>query len=298
MRIKILHETAYEYEEPVTTSHHEVHLTPRDGDGQMCFAHELTISPTPGAERDRIDYFKNRVRYFGLHEPHTSLRIVSRSEVRLRPRGAQSLPLWSMPWEEARERVARGRAPELLQAYGFVFDSPYVSVGADLLELARPSFVPNRPLLEAVTDLTKRIFTEFRYDRTATNISTPLSDVLRHRRGVCQDFAHLEIGCLRALGLAGRYVSGYLLTSPPPGKPRLIGADASHAWVSTYLPNIGWVDFDPANNLVRPDKHVTVAYGRDFGDVTPVHGVILGGGRHTMRVSVDVAPALEDDATG
>jgi transglutaminase-like putative cysteine protease len=293
MRLRIFHETSYEYEEPVTTSHHEVHLTPRDSDGQTCVAHDLTILPPPAAERDRLDYFKNRTRYFGLHEPHTSLRIVATSEVRLRPR-AQSLPLWSMSWEEARERIARGRSPELLQAYGFVFDSPYVAASPDLLEFSRPSFAPGRPILEAVTELTKRIFTDFRYDRTATNVSTPLSEVLRHRRGVCQDFAHLETGCLRSMGLAGRYVSGYLLTSPPPGKPRLVGADASHAWVSTYLPNVGWVDFDPANNLVRPDKHVTIAYGRDFGDVTPVRGVILGGGRHRLRVSVDVAPLAED----
>jgi transglutaminase-like putative cysteine protease len=297
VKLKIVHETAYEYEEPVTTSHHEVHLTPRDSDGQVCLSHDLTITPPPGAERDRLDYFKNRTYYFGIHEPHTSLRIVATSEVRLRAKSVQSLPLWSMSWEEARDRLARGRTSELLQAYAFAFDSPYVSAGPELLEFTRPSFAPGRPLLEAVTDLTKRIFTEFQYDRTATNVSTPLSDVMRHRRGVCQDFAHLETGCLRSMGLAGRYVSGYLLTNPPPGKPRLIGADASHAWVSTYLPNVGWVDFDPANNLVRPDKHVTVAYGRDFGDVTPVRGVILGGSRHTLRVSVDVAPMTEDNAT-
>jgi transglutaminase-like putative cysteine protease len=296
MRLRIFHETAYEYDEPVTTSHHEVHLTPRDGDGQTCVAHDLTILPPPAAERDRLDYFKNRTRYFGIHEPHTSLRIVATSEVRLRPRGALSLPLWSMSWEEARDRIMRGRTADLLQAYGFVFDSPYVAAGPELLEFSRPSFTPGRPLLEAVTELTKRIFTDFQYDRAATNVSTPLSEVLRHRRGVCQDFAHLETGCLRSMGLAGRYVSGYLLTTPPPGKPRLVGADASHAWVSTYLPNVGWVDFDPANNLVRPDKHVTVAYGRDFGDVTPVRGVILGGGRHRLRVSVDVAPIADDAA--
>jgi transglutaminase-like putative cysteine protease len=292
----VVHETSYQYEEPVTTSHHEVHLSPRDGDGQTCLAHELSIFPPPSAERDRLDYFKNRTRYFGIHEPHTSLRIEAVSEVRLRPR-AQPLPLWSVSWEEVREQLMRGRTSELLEAYAFVFDSPYVGVEPDLLKLAQPSFLPRRPLLEAVTDLTKRIFSEFKYDKAATSVSTPLADVLRHRRGVCQDFAHLQIGCLRSVGLAARYVSGYLLTSPPPGKPRLIGADASHAWVSTYLPNVGWVDFDPANNLVRPDKHVTVAYGRDFGDVTPVRGVILGGGKHTLRVSVDVAPFAGDTSS-
>jgi transglutaminase-like putative cysteine protease len=292
VKLKVIHETTYQYEQPVTTSHHEVHLTPRDGEAQTLLAHELAIVPAPGAERDRLDYFKNRTRYFGIHEPHESLRIVATSEVELRPR-AQPLPLWSMAWEEVQARLARGRSEEVLDANAFVFDSPYVSVTPELLELARPSFLPGRPLIEAVTDLTHRIFTEFRYDQAATNVSTPLTDVLRQRRGVCQDFAHLEIACLRSLGLAGRYVSGYLLTNPPPGKPRLIGADASHAWISTYLPNVGWVDFDPANDLVRPDKHVVIAYGRDFGDVTPVRGVILGAGRHTLRVAVDVTPMAD-----
>ena len=296
MRIKVVHETAYQYEQPVTTSHHEVHLTPRDGEAQTLLAHDLAVLPAPGAERDRLDYFKNRTRYFGIHEPHESLRIVATSEVELRPR-AQPLPLWSMTWEEVQARLTRGRSEEILDAYGFVFESPYVSPSPELLELARPSFPVGRPLLEAVTDLTHRIFTEFRYDQAATNVSTPLADVLRQRRGVCQDFAHLEIACLRSLGLAGRYVSGYLLTNPPPGKPRLVGADASHAWISTYLPHVGWVDFDPANVLVRPDKHVVIAYGRDFGDVTPVRGVILGGGRHTLRVAVDVAALANDGAS-
>lgn len=293
MRIRIVHQTTYEYEQPVTTSHHEVHLTPRDGDVQTLLAHDLAVLPAPGAERDRLDYFKNRTRYFGIHEPHESLRIVATSEVEVHPRG-QPLPLWSMPWEEVQARLTRGRSEELLDAYAFVFDSPYVSVSPEVLELARPSFRPGRPLIEAVTDLNHRIFTEFRYDPAATSVSTPLSEVLRQRRGVCQDFAHLEIACLRSMGLAGRYVSGYLLTNPPPGKPRLVGADASHAWISTYLPNVGWVDFDPANDLVRPDKHVIVAYGRDFGDVTPVRGVILGGGRHRLRVTVDVSPIASD----
>jgi len=177
----------------------------------------------------------------------------------------------------------------VLQAYAFCFDSPYIRASPDLAELAGPSFSPGRPLLEAMIDLTERIFTDFTYDPAATQISTPLAEVMRHRRGVCQDFAHLEIGCLRSMGLPGRYVSGYLLTRPPPGKPRLVGADASHAWISTFLPDFGWVDFDPANNLQPSGSHIVVAHGRDFSDVTPVRGVILGGGRHSLRVSVDVA---------
>jgi transglutaminase-like putative cysteine protease len=291
MRLRVVHETVYEYDDPVTTSHHEVHLMPRDATGHTCVSHELLVTPTPGVMRERLDYFKNRACYFGLHESHRSLQILAKSEVRIR-RPSQP-PLWSPPWEEVRDRVARERRPEALDAYSFVFDSPYIAATAELRELARPSFVPGRPLLEAVIDLTKRIFTDFVYDPAATQVSTPLSEVLERRRGVCQDFAHLEIGCLRAMGLPGRYVSGYLLTMPPPGKTKLIGADASHAWVSTYFPNAGWLDFDPANNVMPSEHHVTVAYGRDFGDVTPVRGVILGGGRHRLRVAVDVSRVEE-----
>jgi len=166
-----------------------------------------------------------------------------------------------------------------------------------LAALARPSFSPGRPLLDAALDLTARIFSEFTFDSGATEVSTPLCDVLRDRHGVCQDFAHVAVGCLRSVGLPARYVSGYLLTAPPPGSARLVGADASHAWMSTYLPNVGWIHFDPANNAMPDDKYVVLAYGRDFGDVTPVRGVIVGGGRPTLRVAVDVAP-VDDDADG
>ena len=154
---------------------------------------------------------------------------------------------------------------------------------------ALPSFAPGRPLLDAAIDLTARIFSDFAYDTTATETSTPLGEVIRRRRGVCQDFAHFQIGCLRAMGLPARYVSGYLSTTPPPNSPRLVGCDASHAWLSTYLPSVGWIDFDPVNNVIPGERHVTVAYGRDYGDVAPVHGVIVGGGQHVVRVSVDVA---------
>ena len=175
-----------------------------------------------------------------------------------------------------------------------MFDSPYVSRTIEgLREFARPSFAPGRPLLEAVADLTHRIFTDLVYDTAATETSTPLREVVRQRRGVCQDFAHFQIGCLRAMGLPARYVSGYLSTMPPANRPRLVGCDASHAWISTYLPSVGWVDFDPVNDLVPEERHVTVAYGRDYGDVTPVRGVLVGGGRHIVNVSVDVAPVAD-----
>lgn len=289
MRLRVVHETTYEYDEIVTTSHHEIHLTPRDGPSQVCLSHQVTITPEPETVRERIDYFDNRACYFGIHESHRTLAIVAESDVRVEERPS-SLILDRTSWEDVRDLVARNRRPESLEAYSFVFDSPYVRVQPELRTLAAPSFSPGRPLLDAALDLTRRIFSGFTYERGATGVSTPLSEVLRDRRGVCQDFAHVAIGCLRAMGLPARYVSGYLLTAPPPGRPRLTGCDASHAWVSTYVPNVGWIDFDPSNDMMADERHVVVAYGRDFGDVTPVRGVILGGGHHALRVSVDVAP--------
>jgi transglutaminase-like putative cysteine protease len=176
------------------------------------------------------------------------------------------------------------------EAYQFIFDSPYVTIWPAIRRFAAPSFSAGRPFLEAVQDLTERIYRTFTYDPTATSISTPLHDVLRHRRGVCQDFAHLEIACLRSQGLAARYVSGYLVTQPPPGQPRLRGADASHAWLSVYCPDLGWIEVDPTNNVFPGSGHIRVAFGRDYSDVSPIKGVVLGGGEHTLQVAVDVVP--------
>jgi transglutaminase-like putative cysteine protease len=195
-----------------------------------------------------------------------------------------------MPWEAVRDQLAVDRSPAVLEAYQYVFDSPHVPTSSDLAAFAAISFTPGRPWLEALLDLTRRIYTEFKYDKTATNIRTPPGEVLRLRRGVCQDFAHLQIGCLRSLGLAARYVSGYLVTSPPPGQPRLVGADASHAWLSAYSPEQGWVDVDPTNDLIPSLKHVSLAWGRDYSDVSPIKGVYIGGGHNGMTVAVDVMP--------
>jgi transglutaminase-like putative cysteine protease len=295
MRLRIVHATEYEYEQPVTTSHHELRVTPRDDDAQTLLSHNVELTPPPEAIEVRTDFFANRTHYFSLHQPHRSLRIVATSEVRIEERRQLALSTRARGWEDDRERVAKDRRADVLDAYSFTFDSSYVRADAGLREYALPSFPSGRPLFEAARDLTRRIHTDFTYDPAATQISTPLAEVLSKRRGVCQDFAHLEIGCLRSLGLPGRYVSGYMMTRPPPGGRRLVGADASHAWASAFCPEVGWVDFDPANDVVPSGSHVTVAYGRDFGDVTPVRGVIRGGGLHVLRVSVDVAS--EEDAT-
>jgi transglutaminase-like putative cysteine protease len=290
MRLELVHRTLYRYGDSVTTSHHEARLSPREEENQRVLSHELEIAPRPESRRRRTDYFGNRTVSFSLLEPHKSLEVHARTliEVTRTP----DLTLESGPsWEAVRDEVRTGRGRDLLSACEMTFDSPRVAASPALRALASPSFTQGRPLLACVRELNARIHRDLRYDPEATDISTPLEDVLQGKRGVCQDFAHLAIGCLRSLGLPARYVSGYLLTRPPPGKPRLIGADASHAWFATFVPGMGWVAFDPTNDVVPSDEHITVAYGRDFDDVTPIRGVILGGGQHELEVAVTVQPA-------
>lgn len=296
MKLSVTHRTTYLYSDAVTTSHHEARLSPRESESQRTLSHDLTITPVPEVRRRRFDYFGNRTVHFCLSEPHRSLSVVAKSIVDLRP----SVPLdghATPPWEFVRDRLRSDRRRDVLDAYAMTFDSPYVSAATQLAEYADPFFEPGRPLLEAVQDLVAGIHRDFAYDPRATDVTTPLLEVLRTRRGVCQDFAHLAIGCLRTRGLAARYVSGYLLTHPPPGKVKLVGSDASHAWFATFVPEHGWVDFDPTNNVMPSGEHVTIAYGRDFGDVTPIRGVILGGGHHQLAVAVDVT-AIDDVAAG
>ena len=225
--------------------------------------------------------------FFTVQEPHRQLIVRAEHTTEIEPYWGPD-PAQTPAWEDVRDQLALARDAEALDAYQYVFDSPYVRVSADLAAYAAPSFWPRRPILEAALDLTARIHSEFRYDPKATTLSTTLAEVLAGRHGVCQDFAHLEIGCLRSLGLAARYVSGYLLTQPPEGTERLIGADASHAWLSSWCPGFGWIDVDPTNNLIPSAEHILLGWGRDYDDVSPIKGVILGGGEHQVRVSVDV----------
>ena len=197
-------------------------------------------------------------------------------------------PIGTPPWETVVRKLAARDRPRELEALRYVFASPLITVGPAAGEYARSSFAPGTPVLAGAVDLMGRIFTEFKYDKSATTVDTSVEQVLANRSGVCQDFAHAAVSCLRAMGLAARYVSGYLKTLPPPGKPRLVGADASHAWISLYVPDAGWVDLDPTNNLIPGETHITLAWGRDYGDVTPVKGVVMGGGVHTLSVEVDV----------
>ncbi len=287
MNYAITHRTTYEYAAPVAVSHHVARLEPRQTAAQMPGDFSLKISPQPVLRKVRADYFGNHVCFFSVQETHRRLDVVASSRVRVHRQEPVS-PDQSPPWEEVGKLFRDPVTPEVISPYQFFFDSPHVRASLTLADYARESFAAGKPLLDGALDLTRRIFEDFKYDSKATTIVTPLEEVLEKRRGVCQDFAHLSIACLRSLGLPARYVSGYLRTHPPEGKKKLVGADASHAWFSVFCPRNGWRDFDPTNNLEVSEEHITVAYGRDFSDVSPVAGILTGGGEHEVKVSVDV----------
>ncbi len=285
IRYRVTHVTEYRYNALVPQCQNEAHLLPRTTPRQQCEHGQLRIEPLPAVYQDRKDFFGNRVTYFAIQDPHASLSVTAQSEVLIVP--ATPPPLQASPtWEEVRHSVSKDTSRAGIEARQFLLDSPLVHSNAELAAYAATSFVPDRSLLEAVADLVQRIYQEFTYEPEATTVSTPLNAVLEHRQGVCQDFAHVAIGCLRTQGVAARYVSGYLETAVPDGQPQLTGAAASHAWVSVYCPGQGWIDFDPTNNSIPTDQHITVAWGRDYSDVTPLKGVVVGGGSPTLDVAV------------
>lgn len=284
MKLQATHTTRYLYSDVVSTCHSEAHLIPRACPGQTVLDHHLSIDPAPDFSASRSDYFGNPVTMFSISQPHRELTITSRCAVELTPSGPPGLEL-SPPWEEVRDQAHRRAFSDDFEASQFVFESPHVMLGPTFAAYGAPSFLPGRPILDAANDLSRRIFEEFKYDKRATTISTPIDEVLESRHGVCQDFAHLMIACLRSLGLPARYVSGYLRSDA-----HLKGAEASHAWLSVWCPVLGWQGFDPTNNTMPGGRHVTLAWGRDYSDVTPVKGVALGGGEHVISVSVDVSP--------
>lgn len=296
MRLSITHLTRYRYSQTVGHSSQIAHLRPRDLPNQRCLSHTLQISPAADSLREDKDYFGNPITRFELCSPHDTLLVRAHSEVEL-TRDTGPLPD-SPSWEEVQQHFAQPQwgINEDSAAGEFLFPSAYVPASQALRDFAEPDFVPGRPLLEVCDALMKRIHAEFDFDPDATHVATPLSEVLLIRRGVCQDFAHLMIGALRAMGVPARYLSGYLLTEPPPGQARLEGADASHAWVAVYVPDQGWTEFDPTNAVRPGNGHITLAWGRDFGDVSPLRGVILGGGSHQIDVEVTVRPQGEQQA--
>jgi transglutaminase-like putative cysteine protease len=290
MTYELFHRTVFEYSQPVSVSHHAARLHPRIQGSQSCSAFDLRIVPAPAVSSLRDDYFGNAVRYFSVQQPHRRLEITATSRVSasrlLRPDLART-PAWA----EVAELFAECPPADMLEPHQFVFGSPMVRRGREFAAYAAESFAAGRPLLSAVADLNGRIFRDFKFDPRATTVTTPVEDVMRLRRGVCQDFAHLMIACLRSLGLPARYVSGYLRTRPKEGAPKLVGADMSHAWMAVFCPGYGWVDFDPTNNLIPDVEHISVAVGRDYSDVSPVAGIIIGGGKHVVKVAVDVREA-------
>jgi transglutaminase-like putative cysteine protease len=297
MRYRVRHTTTYRYRETVAVSHNLVHLVPIESSRQRCLRHELTVSPSPATAHERRDYYGNRTATFTVQQPHRELVVRAVSEIDTHAM-ADPDDAASPPWEEVRTLISGGACsrPGARCAGEFAYDSPLIQSSPAMAEYARSSFPPGRPLLQAVEELNQRIHDEFTYDTAATSVHTPVHEVLVKRRGVCQDFAHLAISCLRSLGLAARYVSGYLETLPPEGRARLVGADASHAWFSLYCPDPGhgresWVDLDPTNDCLGGERHISLAVGRDFGDVSPLKGMILGGGpHHEVLVAVDVVP--------
>jgi transglutaminase-like putative cysteine protease len=290
MIYRISHRTTYKYAYPVSVGDHVACLKPRSFPPQnQLLLNTLEIRPTPTTFTERIDYFGNLLCFFTVQEPHRELIVEAKSEVVVNGT-AELTALTSLPWEESSQSLALDHSPEGLAAYQFQFESPRIRLRPEFAAYALQSFTARRPMREALIDLTARIHRDFRFDARVTTVRTPIEEVFKKRRGVCQDFAHLQIACLRSINLPARYVSGYLRTYPPPGRPRLIGADASHAWVSAYCQGLGWLDVDPTNNIVPSDGHVTIAWGRDYGDVSPLRGLILGGGNHSLKVEVDMEP--------
>ena len=291
-RYQILHDTHYRYDSPVSLAQQLAHLWPRPCAWQRCTEQQLLISPSPTTRRDELDVFGNPLTRLAFERPHDELQVNARLTVEVL---ARALPDFqqSPAWEATRSALTysgQSVADQVLQACRYRFESPYVHLKSPFVEFSESCFAPGRPLMLGVQALMQKIFSEFTFDAEATQVATPLVEVLERRRGVCQDFAHLMLACVRSRGLASRYVSAYLLTQPPPGQARLIGADASHAWVSVFCPVVGWVDFDPTNNVQPALEHITLAWGRDFSDVSPLRGVILGGGSHDPEVRVTVLP--------
>jgi transglutaminase-like putative cysteine protease len=288
---RVEHRTTYSYSEPVTLSHQQLHLTPRQVGYQRSLAHEMTIIPAPTYRWERIDAFGNPVTEIAIESAHNTLEIVGRSIVEV---SARTMPEGdrTAPWEIVREALAyrAGWRPDsdVLEATQFLFESPHARVKRDLRAYASDCFRPGLPVLKAAQQLMSKIHSEFRFDPEATTTTTPVMTFFKQKRGVCQDFTHFMISCLRSIGLAARYVSGYLVTRPRPGKQRPLGAEASHAWVGLYVPGSGWIDLDPTNNVLPSWEHITLGWGRDFSDVTPLRGIINGGGEQRLTVKVTV----------
>jgi len=289
MIFDVSHKTHYCYSSPVVQSQHLVHMSPRQRQRQIIRHHSLIVEPAPVVRYEGTDAFGNPVVILDIELPHEELILHARSTIEVLPPPA--IPLAdSTAWDELDSSLSAPGKGLDLDVIQFRCASRLTTANLAIADYASLSFAAGRPVLEAVADLNRRIFKDFTFDPTATDISTPIAHVFQQKRGVCQDFAHLTLACLRAMRVPSRYVSGYIMTRPPPGQPKLQGTDASHAWISAWAPEAGWMDFDPTNGLIVADEHITIAHGRDYDDVSPISGVLLGGGEHTVAVGVDVLP--------
>jgi transglutaminase-like putative cysteine protease len=302
MRLQITHETRYDYLPAVETAQHMAYLQPLNTVQQKLISHSLVVSPTPAQLRQTLDVFGNARSFFSLQTPHSNLSVVAHSVVTT---SARPTPVSRISWEQTREMFRYRSDNTFDPATEFVFASPFIPRHAEFAAYARPSFAPGVSVLAAAQDLMRRIFTDFTYESQSTQINTPALQALAQRKGVCQDFAHIMIACLRVMGVPARYVSGYLLTQPAPGTVKLKGSDASHAWCAVYVPDLPmgerWCDLDPTNNRAGwhspGEDYVTLATGRDFADVSPIRGVIHGGASHTLSVGVTVEPVMDNPFT-
>lgn len=295
MLYHVEHITTYEYAKTVAESEHILRLRPRRTDNQTCISSEVQITPGQRRRTARTDYFGNRMEIVTVEEPHTRLVVNARSTVRVVKRKPRDLEA-TLAWDGLGDVLATGRGTDEIEAANFLFDTPLTRAERDLTLYAAEDFTPGRPIAAVAQALMQRVRREFKYEPGVTDASTPVDKVFELMAGVCQDLTHVMLAVFRARGLAARYVSGYLLTYPPPGRPRMRGADQSHAWVSVWCPPLGWIDYDPTNNMLPDDEHITIAYGRDFSDISPVTGIMLGGGEHEVEVEVDVAPVEEANA--
>jgi transglutaminase-like putative cysteine protease len=287
MRYRVNHITDYLYDAPASLCHNIMFQIPHDFPFQKVINHEYSIYPKPSYEVIRSDFYENKYLYFSIEHSHKKLTVVSESKLELSEPGWVSTdPSSTSPWEEVVSWLSSTEAQNDIRQ--FYLESEHVQLADGIREYTLESFTPGRPIMEAMLELNSRIFNDFKFTPGFTDISTPVEEVFQHKKGVCQDFAHFSLACLRSIGLAARYMSGYIETLPPPGKPKLVGADASHAWIALYIPGLDWVEFDATNNLLVSDKHLRVAVGRDFADVTPLKGIVYSSGKQKMRVSVDV----------
>lgn len=285
---KIIHKTDYTYQDAVSLCHNIVRLIPRSTNKQFCKSSVVTIDPEPDVLIEYDDFYGNKLVYFTIEKEHKKLQVKVVSEIEKLAPSNELLPQYNtISWEEVC-RLTHTITPELLEVKQFIAATPMTSADVAITAYAAQSFTPGRSIYESSKNLMHRIFSDFKFETGFTTISTPITVVMKERKGVCQDFAHLAIACLRTMGLPARYVSGYIETIPPLGVEKLVGVDASHAWFSVYIPGSGWADFDPTNNLIPADQHITIGWGRDYADITPLKGVIMSSGRHELKVSVDV----------